>query len=117
MSDIEQPYPTFRIIGPQASPPYMPMPPLSLGADARSIQLFSSCLGVRATGGFLRRTACPVAGTERCAADGRARVFLAEAASTQAHSVMTAKSSAIAGERTMRTSPVSRAPPRNGQAR
>lgn len=89
----------------------MPMPPLLLGADARSIQLFSSCLGAGATGGFLRRTACPVAGTERCAAGGRARAFLAEAASAQAHSVVTAKSSAIAGERTMRTSTVSpRAP-------
>src|ERR1051325_9436821 len=85
----------------------MPMPPLLLVSDARSIQLFSSCIGVRAIDGFLRRAACPPAGIERCAAGWRVRAFLAEAASAPAHSVMTVNIIAIAGDRIMRTSTLS----------
>jgi hypothetical protein len=55
--------------------PYMPTPPLLLGADARSIQLFSSCVGVRAIGGFFRTTGWPI--LARCVAGWRARAFLA----------------------------------------
>src|SRR5262249_30099929 len=75
-----------------------PPPPLLLGAEARSIQLFSSCAGVRATGGFFGR------GADRCATGWRAWGFLADAASAQAHGAMTANTTAIAVDRTMRTS-------------
>src|ERR1051326_6097070 len=94
----------LRLPGMLGPLPYIPMPPPPLlTADARSIQLFSSCTGVRAIGGFLRRTGCALEASKRCAAGWRARAFLAQALSPQTQSA-TALSIAIAGDPPMRTS-------------
>jgi hypothetical protein len=82
----------------------MPPPALSLGADARSIHAFSSCLGAGEAGGFLRSTS-PL-DTEWDAAGWRGRTALAAAVSAQAKTVMTANSIVAAGDATMLTSTV-----------
>jgi hypothetical protein len=75
----------------------MPPPPpaLSLGADARSIHAFSSCLG-----------AGEAVDTEWDTAGWRGRTALAAAVSAQAKTIMTANSIAAAGDATMLTSTV-----------
>src|SRR6516165_3987853 len=82
-----------------------PLAPL-LGADARSIQAFSSCAGAWETGGFLRCTACWLETTEWDADRWRGRAALAVAVSAAAKTIMTANSIAAAGDATMLTSTI-----------